>query len=144
MRFVRRVPTAAVAVVAVAVVAVAVAAGCGADGSGRADLGLSAAGSDGQDVAIERGCGSCHGVNGEGGVGPAFQGLAGSSVAFDDGTTAVADEAYLIESIRDPNARRVDGYALPMPEVNLSDAEIASIVAYITDLGALTPTTEAP
>ena len=48
----------------------------------------------------------------------------------------VADEAYVIESIEEPNATRVDGYSLPMPQVDLSDDEIASILAYIRELDA--------
>lgn len=118
-------------------------AACGADGAPTADLGLSAAGKAGQDLAIEKGCGSCHGINGEGGVAPAFQGLIGRTVTLSDDTTLVADEAYVVESIREPNAKRVDGYSLPMPQVNLSDEELASIVTYITELSQ-PATTEAP
>jgi cytochrome c oxidase subunit 2 len=116
---------------------------CGADGAEPADLGLSAAGRAGQDLAIEKGCGSCHGINGEGGVAPALQGLVGRTVTLGDGTTLVADEAYIIESILQPNAKRVDGYSLPMPQVNLSDEELASIVTYIAELPQ-PATTEAP
>lgn len=118
-------------------------AACGADGAQPADLGLSAVGRAGQELALDKGCGSCHGVNGEGGVAPAFQGLLGRSVTFADDTTLVADEAYVIESIVEPNARRVDGYSLPMPQVNLSDDELASIVTYIAELSRAA-TTEAP
>lgn len=125
------------------VVAVLGLAACGADGAEPADLGLSAAGRAGQDLAIEKGCGSCHGINGEGGVAPAFQGLIGRTVTLNDDTTLVADEAYVIESIIEPNAKRVDGYSLPMPQVNLSDEELASIVTYITELSQ-PATTEAP
>lgn len=109
-------------------------AACGADGAPTADLGLSTAGKAGQDLAIEKGCGSCHGINGEGGVAPAFQGLIGRTVTLNDDSTIVADEAYIVESILEPNAKRVDGYSLPMPQVNLSDEELASIVTYITEL----------
>jgi cytochrome c oxidase subunit II len=125
------------------VVAVVGVAACGADGAEPADLGLSAAGRAGQQIAIDKGCGSCHGINGEGGVGPAFQGLVGRTVALDGDTSVVADEAYVVESILDPAAKRVDGYALPMPQVNLSDEELASIVTYIAELSQ-PATTEAP
>ena len=118
-------------------------AACGADGAPTADLGLSPAGKAGQDLAIEKGCGSCHGINGEGAVAPAFQGLIGRTITLNDDSTVVADEAYVIESIREPNAKRVDGYSLPMPQVNLSDQELASIVTYITELSQ-PATTEAP
>lgn len=126
------------------VVALAGLAACGSDGAAPADLGLSPAGAAGQQIALERGCGSCHGVNGEGGVAPAFQGLVGRTVELRDGETLVADEAYVIESIVDPNAKRVEGYSIPMPQVNLSDEELASIVAYIDELADLPAASEAP
>ncbi len=122
--------------------AVAVATGltaCGGDGD--AAVRLSAAGEAGRQLALRSGCASCHGNNGEGRVAPAFVGLFGSTQEFDDGTTAVADEAYLIESIVDPNAKKVAGYNLPMPGNNLSDEEVASIVAYIRELAEPTGTT---
>jgi len=105
---------------------------CGADGDQTLDL--SPAGEAGREVALAKGCAACHGVNGQGGVGPPFAGLFGSTVAFDDGSTAVADEAYIIESITDPNAKIVAEYSLPMPETNLTDAEIASVIDYIREL----------
>lgn len=105
---------------------------CGSDG--EVTLDLTPAGEAGRQVAQGKGCAACHGGNGQGGVGPTFEGLFGKRVEFDDGTTIVADEAYIVESITDPAARRVDGYTLPMPETNLSDDEIASIVTYIREL----------
>jgi cytochrome c oxidase subunit 2 len=117
---------------AVVAVAVLLLAACGTDGA--AGLDLSPAGEAGRQIAEQQGCASCHGVNGEGKVGPPFTGLFGSTVQLDDGSTTVADEAYLIESIKDPQARKVDGYALPMPETNLSDEQIASIVDFIREL----------
>ena len=109
-------------------------AACGADGGTATVLDLSPAGEAGRQLAVTKGCGSCHGQNGEGGVGPTFIGLLGRTVELDDAEPVVADEAYIIESITDPSAKRVDGYSLPMPQVDLSDDEIASIVAYITEL----------
>jgi cytochrome c553 len=125
----------------VAALAIALSA-CGSDDSAVA---LTPAGEAGRDVTIENGCASCHGTNGEGNVGPAFVGLFGSTVELDDGTTVVADEAYIIESIKDPGAKRVEGYNLPMPQTNLSDDEIASVVDYIRELATpATDATEAP
>jgi len=43
-----------------------------------------------------------------------------------------ADEAYLLESIREPNAKIVKGFTRgAMPLVSLTDYEIISLVAYI-------------
>ena len=117
--------------VAIAVVAVLAAGGaCGDDPP--ADL--SADGAEGRRIANTRGCAGCHGSNGQGGVGPSFVGLAGSTVELDDGSTVVADEAYLRESIVEPDAKRVAGYDQRMPQVDLDDDEVAKIVQYIVDL----------
>lgn len=119
----------------IAVMAVSVGlAACGGDGD--AAIELSPAGAVGRDLALQKGCASCHGTDGEGRVGPPFQGLFGSTVSLDDGTTVVADEAYIVESILEPNAKQVEGYALPMPQTNLTDDELASIVDYIRELAA--------
>ncbi len=118
-----------------AVMAVSVGlAACGGDGESAVQL--SPAGALGRDTALQKGCAACHGTEGEGRVGPAFQGLFGSTVSFQDGTTAIADEAYIVESILEPNAKKVEGYALPMPQTNLTDEELASIVEYIRELAA--------
>lgn len=61
-------------------------------------------------------------------------GLAGSDVELSDGTTVVADGAYLFESIRDPVAQIVAGYSVQMPRNALTDEEIDAIVAFIGSL----------
>lgn len=56
-------------------------------------------------------CATCHNVTGEQSVtGPTLKGLAGSVVSLDDGSTAVADESFLRESILRPNARVRKGW----------------------------------
>jgi len=64
-------------------------------------------------------------------VGPAFTGLYGSQVALADGSTVVADDAYLTEAIRVPAAAEVAGYDIGMPASDLDDAQVAAVVAYI-------------
>ncbi|MEO6651432.1 MAG: c-type cytochrome [Ilumatobacteraceae bacterium] len=113
-------------------------AGCG----GTSDAtDLSPAATDGRGIMRRSGCGSCHGSDGGGGVGPAFVDLFGTDVPLDDGTSVTADRAYLTESILEPAAKIVDGYTLPMPKTNLSNAEIDSIIAYIEALGTTGTTT---
>ena len=86
-------------------------------------------------VIVQRaGCGTCHGVSGQGGVGPAWVDLAGSQVELSDGSVVVADDGYLFESIRDPGATRVAGYNVQMPGNSLSDEEIRDVVVYIRSL----------
>lgn len=106
--------------------------GCGGD---QPPPGLGAVALDGRSLTLESGCSACHGKNGEGGVGPTWEGLAGSEVELDDATTLIADDAYLTESIKDPSARVRTGYTVRMPQNSLSDEEIKKVVAYIKELG---------
>ena len=117
--------------VVVSTVAVLLAA-CGSDESSSTGTG---SGSDrGAAIAQNAGCASCHGGSFQGGVGPSWVGLAGSEVELTDGSTVVADDAYLFESIRDPSAKVVAGFGVQMPRNSLSDEEIGEIVAYIRSL----------
>jgi len=106
-------------------------AGCGGDGG--PDLPPEAAA--GRDVVRSNGCASCHGANGQGGVGPSFEGLYGSEVELENGSTVVADREYLRESILDPKAKIVEGYSLPMPAADLGEAEVDQIITFIAALG---------
>ncbi len=51
-----------------------------------------------------------------------------------DGSTVVADDAYIRRSITDPDADRVEGYTVTMPVSGLSDDEIEAVLAYIREL----------
>lgn len=116
--------------IAVVAAATIVFAACGGD----EELNLSPAAAEGRAIAQEAGCVSCHGADGGGQVGPAWKGLAGSAVSLADGTTVLADTEYLTRAITDPDAEMVEGYTIRMPENTLSDAEVASVVAYIEEL----------
>lgn len=89
---------------------------------------------NGEQLARSNGCAGCHGRNFEGGAGPSWTGLAGSEVVLVDGTTLIADDAYLTRAIADPAADLIEGYNLKMPPNSLSAAEVADIVAYIKTL----------
>jgi cytochrome c oxidase subunit 2 len=106
---------------------------CASNGS-DAETQLSPIAEEGRQIARTNGCASCHGANGQGGVGPAFTGLFESEVPLDDDTTVTADETYLRRSIEDPGAQKVGGYALNMPTNNLSSADVDKVVAYIIEL----------
>ena len=56
-------------------------------------------------------CITCHGT----GKGPPFVDLFGKPVKLSDGTTVVADEAYMRESVLYPSAKIVEGYQPIMP-----------------------------
>jgi cytochrome c oxidase subunit 2 len=93
----------------------------------------------GAKVAAEQGCLSCHSLDGSRLVGPTWQGLFGSERAFDDGTSAVANEDYLRNSIINTNAEVVEGYpANVMPQdygERLTEDEINGLIEYIKSLG---------
>lgn len=91
--------------------------------------------SAGEQVVLDAGCTSCHGPNGQGGAGPAWKGLYGSDVKLAEGSTVIADEGYLTESIRNPSAKQVAGYGL-MPANSLDDAQIQAVVEFIKSLQA--------
>jgi cytochrome c oxidase subunit II len=78
-------------------------------------------------------CLNCHSIDGREMVGPTWQGLYGSTVELEDGSTVVADEEYLRESILDPGAKIVKGYPPVMPSYDgtLTDEQVDSIIAYI-------------
>jgi cytochrome c oxidase subunit 2 len=105
--------------------------GCGAEDD---DITLSLAAAEGRSIAREAGCVSCHGADGGGRVGPAWKGLAGSTVVLEDGSNVVAETDYLIRSIVDPDADLVRGYTVRMPSNTLSPQEVDSVVAYIEEL----------
>lgn len=77
---------------------------------------------------------SCHGRDGVGGTGPPWTGLAGSTRTLIDGTTVVADRDYLVRSLIDPQFERVQGFNILMPAVELTEAEVNSILDYIEEI----------
>ncbi len=107
---------------------------CAANSSDADAIPLSPEAAVGRTISRSSGCAACHGTNGEGGVGPPFVGLFGSTVTLDDGATVVADRDYLIESIKEPGAKMVAGFRLPMPTNRLTDDEIDQVVTYIQEL----------
>jgi cytochrome c oxidase subunit 2 len=90
----------------------------------------------GEKLAAEHGCMRCHTVDGTPHLGPTWRGMYGSQVPLSDGTTIVADEAYLTESMMDPNAKIHLGYQAIMPSYlgQLAGPEAAAIVEYIRSL----------
>ncbi|HYL80608.1 MAG TPA: cytochrome c oxidase subunit II [Candidatus Acidoferrum sp.] len=80
-------------------------------------------------------CISCH-VAGGGGVGPTLVGVFGKPVKLTTGQTVIADEAYIRESILDPPAKIVAGYAPVMPPFKgqVSEDQLLQLLAYIKSL----------
>ncbi len=96
-------------------------------GSGGGDLA-----SQGKTLATSNGCVGCHTITGTNGTGPTWKGLAGSQVPLADGSTVTADDAFLTESIKSPNAKVVKGFAPVMPAfASLTDDQVKALVEYI-------------
>jgi cytochrome c2 len=57
------------------------------------------------------GCSGCHSLTGAKLTGPTFKGLYGSKVQLSTGQTVTANDAYLLESILDPDKQIVKGFA---------------------------------
>jgi cytochrome c oxidase subunit 2 len=87
-------------------------------------------------LAAEQGCAGCHSVDGSEGVGPTWLGLFGREQGMEDGSSMMADEAYLRQSILDPSVHVVAGFPniMPVYEGVLSDEDISALVAYIKSL----------
>jgi len=89
----------------------------------------------GEKLFVERACVTCHAANGTGRA-PSLNGVYGGQVLLADGTTVTADDAYLRESILEPNAKIVAGYQPLMPtfQGQLTEEQILALIAYIKSL----------
>jgi cytochrome c oxidase subunit 2 len=89
----------------------------------------------GQALVAASGCVACHSTNGAEGIGPSWLGLFGSQVAISGDGVVTADEAYIHESIKAPQAKIVKGFENQlMPNYGFTDDQINDIVAYIKTL----------
>ncbi len=83
-------------------------------------------------------CAGCHseGTRTKGMYGPPFQGLYGAKREFEDGTSAIADDTYIRESIFNPAKKVVKGYNPEMPSFEgiLTETDIQSVTLYIKSL----------
>ncbi len=83
-----------------------------------------------------RGCNQCHSIDGSGDQGPTFKNLFGHKVALKDGSTVVADENYIRQSILEPMADIVAGFEAVMPtyQGKLKSEEITAIIEFLKTL----------
>lgn len=90
----------------------------------------------GRKIYQAKGCIACHSTDGSRLVGPSFKGLYGSKVELNDGKTVTADDNYLRESIDNPNATIVKGFAPQMPPFKgmIKEEEYAALFAYLKSL----------
>ncbi len=89
----------------------------------------------GKALVMANGCVACHSIDGAAGVGPTWFQLAGSEVQLSGGGTVTADDAFLAESILQPQAKIVAGFeAQQMPAYTFTEEQVADIIAYIKTL----------
>ncbi|MCP1365074.1 cytochrome c, partial [Halomonas sp. BBD48] len=89
----------------------------------------------GKQLFEAHGCSGCH--MGKSSVrAPSLDGLYGRSVALESGEVILADEAYIRDSILQPDRHIAAGYEPIMPSFagQLKEEEILRIVAYIKSL----------
>jgi cytochrome c oxidase subunit 2 len=87
-------------------------------------------------VYENKGCATCHSLDGTRGQGPSWKGIYGQEHRFTDGKSALVDENYIRESILYPQAKIVQGYQPIMPTFQglLREREIAGVIEYIKSL----------
>ncbi len=92
----------------------------------------------GRKLAARKGCAACHSADGSSKAGPTWKGLFGHSIELADGSTVLADEAYIRQSILDPNAKIAKGYSKGLMPRNytskLKEQGIQALISYIVSL----------
>jgi cytochrome c oxidase subunit 2 len=100
----------------------------GAGGSSMAELG--------QKLFEQYGCVSCHVLDQQGRC-PSLRNVFGNPVKLEDGRTVIADEAYIRESILNPNAKIVSGYkrdVMPVFQGQINEEGLLQLIVYIKSL----------
>ncbi|WP_148863663.1 cytochrome c oxidase subunit II [Marinobacter fonticola] len=89
----------------------------------------------GKQLFQSHGCTGCH-QDSAGAPAPALDGLYGRTVPLEGGDTIVADEAYIRDSILQPQKHVVAGFQPIMPSFSgqISESEIFQMIAYIKSL----------
>jgi cytochrome c oxidase subunit 2 len=91
----------------------------------------------GADLFAARACNTCHRPDTSARA-PILTGLFGKQVALQDGRRVAADEAYIRESIIEPQAKIVTGYQPIMPTFKgqLTEEDVIELINYIRGLKA--------
>lgn len=94
----------------------------------------------GQKLFTDLACVTCHRTDDQG-RGPSLQGVFGAQVKLQGGGTVTADEAYLRESIVNPQAKLVAGFQPLMPTFQglISEEQLNELLAYIKSMAARQP-----
>ncbi|MEX2270684.1 MAG: cytochrome c oxidase subunit II [Vicinamibacterales bacterium] len=91
----------------------------------------------GEKLFADLACNTCHKPD-SGGRGPVLAGLPGKPVQLADGSTVIADDNYLRQSIMNPQAKIVAGYQPLMPTFQglVSEEGLLQLIAYMKSLPA--------
>jgi cytochrome c oxidase subunit 2 len=90
----------------------------------------------GAQFSTQFGCAACHSIDGSVLVGPTWQGLFGHEATMADGTTLPVREQYLLESILNPSAKIVEGYADGVMPANFEEQFAAEQAKLLESTGA--------
>ncbi len=96
----------------------------------------------GEKLFSQYGCVTCHLMDNQGRC-PSLRNVFGHPVQLDDGRTVLADEAYVRESILNPNAKIVKGYKrdiMPVFQGQISEEGLLQLIVYLKSLS----TTQSP
>jgi cytochrome c2 len=90
----------------------------------------------GAKLYVSLGCSACHSISGAKGIGPTFKGVYNSKVQLSTGQTVTANDAYLLESIRDPDKQIVKGFpkgvmSATIPPGSVSIPNAKALIAFI-------------
>src|SRR5580700_9968270 len=95
----------------------------------------------GEKLFEQYGCVTCHVLDSQGRC-PTLRYVFGHPVVLDDGRTVMADEAYIRESILNPNAKIVKGYhrdIMPVFQGQIGEDGLLQLIAFIKSLSPKTP-----
>lgn len=90
----------------------------------------------GERLFEQYGCSTCHQTDQQG-RGPNLRGVYGSRVQLSDGRSVLADDAFIRESILNPNAKVVAGYrpdVMPTFQGQVSEEQLLQLIVYIKSL----------
>jgi cytochrome c oxidase subunit 2 len=100
----------------------------------------------GEKLFQQYGCVTCHVLDQKGRC-PSLRNVFGHAVTLDDGRTVMADEAYVRESMLNPNAKIVAGYKrdiMPVFQGQISEEGLLQLIVYIKSLSNPATATPSP
>jgi cytochrome c oxidase subunit 2 len=98
----------------------------------------------GEKLFQQFGCSTCHLLDQQGRC-PMLRGLYNKPVQLSDGRTVLADDAYIRESILDPNAKIAAGFepnVMPEFKGQVSEENVIQLIAFIKSLSPQTPASQ--